>query len=276
MADVVVHEGDSMTIMGGMADSSVDCVITDPPYSGKTHDGARTRILTGRSAHLGLAEGGGTRSLIDFLPFGTDDFLDLIRELLRVCRRWIVMTCDWRHLAAAEEAGLPVVQRGVWIKSDSAPQFTGDRPAAGWEAIGIFHGPGKKRWNGGGRRAVWDCSRDRSGLHPSIKPLSLVKDWVHLFSDPGDLVLDPFAGSGTTGVACMKTGRRCILIERDSRYIPVIHRRLSEAETPLFSALSDPAGGVPAGVGALPLRGLGGTGGPAGGEGQGRAGEGRP
>ena len=54
---------------------------------------------------------------------------------------------------------------------------------------------------------------------------------------PPGLILDPFAGSGTTGVAALKTGRRAILIEKDPRYISIIERRVRDAATPLFGAL---------------------------------------
>jgi DNA modification methylase len=54
------------------------------------------------------------------------------------------------------------------------------------------------------------------------------------FTKPGDTILDPYAGSGSTIVACMKTGRRCIGIEIDPDYLPIIERRVKAAETPLF------------------------------------------
>lgn len=73
--------------------------------------------------------------------------------------------------------------------------------------------------------------------HPSIKPIEAMIQLIGRFTSPGDLLLDPFAGSGTTGVAALKTGRRAILIEKDARYIPVIERRIAEARTPLFDAI---------------------------------------
>jgi DNA modification methylase len=74
--------------------------------------------------------------------------------------------------------------------------------------------------------------------HPHQKPVALMVWLMDYLGLPADaLICDPYAGSGTTGVACLKSGRRCILIERDERYIPVIIKRLEAAETPLLSAI---------------------------------------
>ncbi|WP_152053034.1 DNA-methyltransferase [Tautonia marina] len=81
-------------------------------------------------------------------------------------------------------------------------------------------------WNGGGHHAVWHCNVERDQVHPTQKPLRLLCDWVRLFSDPGETVLDPFAGSGTTGIACLRLGRRFIGIERDPEYFEAMCRRI--------------------------------------------------
>src|SRR5690606_30894158 len=111
------------------------------------------------------------------------------------------------------------------------PQFSGDRPAAGFDAITICHPSGRKRWNGGGAHAVWTHPVVINGagearVHTTQKPLSLMTQLVSLFSDPGETVLDPFAGSGTTLVAAKNLGRRAIGIELDERYCEVAARRL--------------------------------------------------
>jgi DNA modification methylase len=121
----------------------------------------------------------------------------------------------------------------VWIRTDGAPQFTGDRPAQGCDAIAIMHPKGKKRWNGGGRRAVWTYGvekRAKSIGHPTPKPVDLMLALVEDFTEPGDLILDPFAGSGTTGVACLRRGRRFMGIERDPRYFDLACERLRAEE----------------------------------------------
>lgn len=220
--------GDALEFMTMLDDASVDHVVTDPPYGEKTHAGARTRVITGRKAR---AEYAGAVKSVTFDAIDAETFLTLCRECVRVARRWVVMTCDWRHAAAAENAGLPVVRCGVWVKPDAAPQFTGDRPGTGWEAVLMLHRAGKKRWNGGGHHAVWTCPVERGSRHPTQKPLALVQEWLCAFTDPGDLVLDPYMGSGTTGVACKRLGREFIGVESDLARYEMAQNRIAEEES---------------------------------------------
>lgn len=66
--------------------------------------------------------------------------------------------------------------------------------------------------------------------HPSQKPVSLIVDLIEKFTKPGQVVFDPFMGSGTTGVACLNTGRNFIGIEKDAGYFAIAEKRLAEAE----------------------------------------------
>jgi site-specific DNA-methyltransferase (adenine-specific) len=79
---------------------------------------------------------------------------------------------------------------------------------------------------------------DRCGSkHPTVKPVDLMAYLVRLVTPPGGLTLDPFAGSGSTGMACLREGFRCVLIEREAEYVADIERRLAHVQgldTPLF------------------------------------------
>lgn len=78
--------------------------------------------------------------------------------------------------------------------------------------------------------------------HPTVKPVSLMRWLARLVTPPGGLLLDPFAGSGTTGVACIREGFDCILIEREEKYVADIRRRLAKLQgldTPLFKELRE-------------------------------------
>jgi hypothetical protein len=93
-------------------------------------------------------------------------------------------------------------------------------------------------WAKWGSRGVWDIPSVRANdHHPAAFPLELARRAVRLLTDEGDLVLDPFAGTGTTLMACIKAGRRAIGIEVDARYCEGARRRLRDAETPLFAGL---------------------------------------
>lgn len=225
---VTLYCGDCLEILPTLAPGSVDAVVTDPPYGIETHKGARSIVATGKASMKGFADVA-ARQTIDFDHMSESQAGELFRQLVGIASRWVVATVDWRHLRAIEVAlADKFIRAGVWVKLDSTPQFTGDRPGTGWEAIAIAHRGGRKRWNGGGSCAHWVTRQNRHGEHPTQKPLWLIEDFVRKFSDADEAVLDPFMGSGTTGVACVRLGRRFIGIELEPKYFAIAKRRIQD------------------------------------------------
>jgi DNA modification methylase len=229
------YQDDAVTLYCGNARElvpqldDVDHVITDPPYDVHTHQSARS----------GYRKGVVLRLAIDFAPL---DIGRVAPMLLRVSRRWVVCFCSLEMLGTYRDvAGDAWVRAGFWRRTDGAPQFTGDRPGQPGEALAICHRAGRKRWNGGGRHGYYEFGVERRDgrLHPTQKPEALMLAILSDFTDPGDVVLDPFAGSGTTLVACKRLGRRAIGIEMDRRYCDAIVSRLRQAA--LFAEVADDA-----------------------------------
>lgn len=227
---VTLYHGDCREVLPTLG--QVDHVITDPPYSEHVHGKQRR----GGDAHRGSVVSSGRE-------LGFDALSSELRGICashfgRIVGRWVLAfsdvesATDWRlDLVAAD---LEYIRTGVWVKLGATPQFTGDRPAPGFEAITICHRrvKGRKRWNGGGSHAVWTypilngsaVPRD----HTTQKPEPLMLELVSLFTDPRETILDPFAGSGTTLVAAKRLGRRAIGIELNEAYCEVIAQRLAQ------------------------------------------------
>ena len=226
----------------------VDHVITDPPYSAdvyyranghNTKNGSRTpdRLYKGDSlAKLAAGDIGDAEALRE----------PVSAEIGRLIRRWglvfsDVETCHiWRQ--QLELSGLRYVRSGAWIRPDGMPQMSGDRPAVGFEPCTIVHAQGPMRWNGGGHAAVWVHKISKGAErpeHPCPKPIALMRELVLLFTDPGETILDPFMGSGTTLVAAKQLGRQAIGIEIEEKYCRIAVERL-EATTPPLALEYDP------------------------------------
>jgi site-specific DNA-methyltransferase (adenine-specific) len=228
-AGITIWHADCRDVLPTLADRSVDLVLTDPPYDEQTHSrGGNVRRTDGGPAIAQIP----FAALLDPIPIAT--------EITRVCSRWAMVFCAVRQIerwsAAIEAQGWRVPRVMIWVKPDASPQFSVDRPGHGYESIVLAHPVGKTRWNGGGHKGVFTHNRiDReSGFHhPTQKPISLFRELITLFSDPGDLVLDPFAGSGTTARACKDLGRRCIAIEQNEQYAEIAVRRLAQEVMPL-------------------------------------------
>lgn len=238
---------DCLDVLPTLPDKSVDHVIVDGPYSAQTHSKSRAGA---RKTPLLDGNGRMSRCAIDrevdfgFAPLKAVHRRAFARHWARVARRWVMTFSDvesaWLWRLSLSAAGLDYVRTGAWFKVGATPQFTGDRPGVGFEAITIAHPRGKKRWSGGGSLGVWShlTAIDRGSpsgsgerCHPTQKPYSLMAELVELFSDADDLVLDDHAGSGTTGVAALRLGRRVILIEREPKWAELCRERLRAEES---------------------------------------------
>jgi site-specific DNA-methyltransferase (adenine-specific) len=238
MSDWIVHASDCLDPVTGLAslpDKSVDHVISDPPYEAEAHE----RQSVAR-AKQGFGRDGSNSAVA--LPFAaiTEDVRGAVAvQMGRVARRWVVVFCQaeavfqWR--AALSGAGLVYLRACIWVKPDGLPQLSGDRPAQGYESIVVAHAPVAKgeryRWNGGGKHGVYTYPKnnpDRCG-HPTQKPLALMEALIRDFTDPGDLICDPFAGSASTLVAAKRLGRRAIGFEREPAYCAMAEKRIAAA-----------------------------------------------
>ena len=216
IGDCELYLGDCRDILPTLG--KVDHVFSDPPYGvEETH-----------SSHLSsvtLRDGAPARKALGFEGITKEELAAFAAQWVQIAERWVVFSCEWKHAHALPH----LIRLGIWRKPDGAPQFTGDRPGMGWEAIAICHRDGKKRWNGGGKHAFWAIPKGVGDGHPTQKPVALLKAWISDFTDEGETILDPFMGSGTTGVAAAQMGRKFIGIEREPKYFEIACRRIEEA-----------------------------------------------
>ncbi len=138
----------------------------------------------------------------------------------------------WNRALGA--AGSRFVRLGATVRTHPRPQMSGDRPGPGFDPVVIHYAKGGKlRWSAGGKAAVWYAPpahlEPGGGLHPTQKSLRLIRDLVRDFTREGELVLDPFAGSGTTAIACAELQRNFIGYERDPIYHASAITRISMA-----------------------------------------------
>ncbi len=223
----------------------VDVVLSDPPYDARTHAGARTNTVESRERER--VNDADPLPAVGTIAIGFNALSSVIwpARLRFVSKRWCVIFCSLEQLGAYQEAAGDDYIRGGFYRRHGAPQFSGDRPAQGGEGLAILHREGAKHWNGGGTAAYWESPRvaDHERVHPTQKPLDLMLQLVHLFSDPGETVLDPFMGSGTTLVACQRLGRKSIGIELNEDYCKDAVERLAQPSLRFTDIHAEPTQG---------------------------------
>lgn len=231
IGDCTLYLGDCLQVLPDI--DYADHCITDPPYEIEAH--------TQQRRLLGKTTGKGKREIVTDKALTFAPVTEAIRNgLAEYCAEhingWALAFCQaeavqlWRE--SFEAAGAKYKRACVWIKPDGMPQYSGDRPGMGYESIvTAWCGPGKSEWNGGGKLGVFTYNKGESAgpnLHDTQKPMKLMCELVRLFTKPGQTVVDPFMGSASTGVACMKLQRPFIGIEIDPANYAIAVKRIKD------------------------------------------------
>jgi DNA modification methylase len=215
----------------------VSVVFTDPPYNVKI-DGFVSGL--GNTRHGEFAMASGEMSKEAFTAFLSEFLAALTPALHDGAILFICM--DWRHmgelLGAGERNDLELKNLCVWTKSNAG---MGTFYRSAHELVFVFkHGcaphqnnfelgqHGRSRtnvWPYGGVNAFGKSRMELLESHPTVKPTLMIADALKDVSRPGDLVFDPFLGSGSTLLAAEETGRTCLGIEFDPGYVEVAIRR---------------------------------------------------
>ena len=223
--------GDGIEGTALLDDESIDLLLTDPPYSISKAYTCETQVPR-RSR-----KGGG-----DFIMpkghFGDWDNSfpppeEWTSAVLPKVGGWVVVFCAQAQIREYSEIfeshGLVAVGPMVWHKTNPVPFNHKFKPINAWEAIMVGKRPGTK-FNGHAVHNVFThkSPSPQQRIHPTQKPVSLLLEFIDLFSDPGDLVLDPFAGSASTVVAALEKKRRCAAFESDPEIFNAAAKRIAD------------------------------------------------
>lgn len=204
--------GDCLEYMRQIPDKAIDLILTDPPY--------------GIKRDKGFAGAGG----FDHNPIQRTTYNDdwdsakpekiYFDEIFRISKNQIIFGGNFFTDI------IPQCDHWiVWHKENTMPTF-GDCELAWtsfsqYKSVSLF----KYRWNG---LMQGDMAHKETRVHPTQKPLPLMEWCLQKYSNPGDLVMDPFLGSGTTAVASQKLGRNYIGIEKEQTYVDIAKKRLEK------------------------------------------------
>ena len=200
---VELHLGDCLEVMKSMPDKSVDAIITDPPYGLNVEYGSFVDTKENLSALIA-----------QFMP-----------ELNRLSDRILIFCGNGnQHLYPAPD----------WTLCWHIPAGNGYNRwgFTTWQPILAYGKPYRPKGRAYPDSFSMSPKSDKNG-HPCPKPDKLMIAIVERYTKVGDTILDPFMGSGTTGIACVQTGRNFIGIEIDPEYFAIAERRIKEAQEQL-------------------------------------------
>lgn len=239
-----LYHGDSLEIMASMPNDSVDCIWTDPPYF-LSNDGIT--CVAGHRVKVNKGEWDRSKGFENDHEFNISWLSECHRILKPAGTIWVTGTL---HVylsvgVAMMQLGYRILNDIIWQKPNPPPNlgcrcFTHSTETVLWATKAkkgskhryTFRYEEMREENGGKQmKNVWEFvspGRDEKkyGKHPTQKPVALIERCLRASTNPGDIVFDPFAGSGATGVAALGMGRKFIGCERETEYVELITKRL--------------------------------------------------
>ena len=209
-----IYNTDCLEFMRSMPDSCVDLVVTDPPYEIHTKGGGLGRRPVYENGALGKISQG----------FDAEATLE---QIARICKKInIFIFCSTKQkpriMNWGYERGCNIAEL-AWYKPNAAP-FTNNTFKSDLENIIYIREKGVKI-KGISKLFTHNCGKSKYG-HPTEKPLEIIEKLILTASNEGDLIFDPFMGSGTTAVACKELNRNFIGCEIEAKYCEIAEKRL--------------------------------------------------
>lgn len=208
-----IYNDDYLNVMRSLNNESIDLIVTDPPYKtisggkGKKGDGSPTGILSENDGKIFKEND------INISEFFSEAF-----RVLKDSTHMYVMTNLLNLNDFMEEgikAGFKIHNLLVWEKNNVTPNRWYMKNC---EYIIFFRKGKAKKINNQSSKTVHKFTNTTNRIHPTQKPVELMELYVENSSDVGDIVLDPFSGSGSTLVACKNLNRQFIGVELDKEY----------------------------------------------------------
>jgi DNA modification methylase len=233
---VLLSNGDCEKVLNHIYPDSVDLVLTDPPYNlGKFMHKRNTNLAKMRKNHFAYTAWDNLEEE-DWIH-KMDYFIEESGRVLKKGGALIIFMAVIKVetiIKLAQKHGFYYKTTGVWHKTNPMPRnmnlhFVNSTES--WvyfvknKATGTFNNEGKL-FHDYIETSVTNLSERKLGKHPTQKPLSLMAHFVKLLSNKGDVVLDPFMGSGTTGVVSNLLNRNFIGIELDKEYFELSKKRI--------------------------------------------------
>lgn len=239
MADIKLFNQDCIAAMKNIEEKTVSLIVTDPPYNlGNFMKNRDTNLKKMRDNFFGSA--GWDDMEFEEWSKSMDTFFGAAARVMKKGGSMIVFMAIIKVetiIQLAEKYGFYYKTTGIWHKTNPMPRNMNLHFVNSTEAwvyftyktrTGTFNNDGAL-FHDFIETSVTPMSERRHGKHPTQKPEALMQHFVELLSNPDEWVLDPFMGSGTTGVVSKRTGRNFIGIELDKEYYDVASMRIQEA-----------------------------------------------
>lgn len=236
---VQLLHGDCLVLLPTLAAGSVDSIITDPPYRVSQPNISIKRKLPHAGKHTKTFDFGAWDHAFNPAPIAAEMDRVLTDHGQIYLFTASMLIAEWINILGRQFSGWKVL---TWCKPDPLPQIRKRHWTSATEFV-LWFWRGRYTFNFTKHKEMYSYwlmpapGKNRSPrYHANEKPLRIVQQQVEVSTNPGDTVLDPFAGSGTTGVACVRTGRRFIGIEQDQGYFDIARRRIEAAhDSPLLA-----------------------------------------
>lgn len=240
MADSILYNEDCLRAMKRLANDSIDLILTDPPYNlGNFMKGRDTNLKKMRENFFGAA--GWDDLTAEEWEKSMDGFFEESVRLLKKGGAMLVFMSIIKVetlIRIAESHGLYYKTTGIWHKLNPMPRNMNLHFINSTEAWVYFtYGKRTGTFNNNGKvihdffeTSVVANGERKAGKHPTQKPIALMDHFINVLSNEGDMILDPFMGSGSTGVSSKKNKRNFIGIELDENYFQIATRRIQEVQ----------------------------------------------